>query len=75
MSCSGIIATMAMFSVYLLGSFLPWRHVAFISAFVPILNIIVAIFVSCILIKCMRDASNAIVYTILATRNTNLASL
>lgn len=50
MACSGIITTVAMFSVYLLGSFLPWRHVAFVSAIVPILNIIVAIFVSFILI-------------------------
>ncbi|XP_055301619.1 facilitated trehalose transporter Tret1-like isoform X2 [Sitodiplosis mosellana] len=41
----GISVTGGMFLIFLLGSFLSWRQVAYICAAVPILNILVAMFI------------------------------
>lgn len=45
MACSGIATTVGMFMVFLLGSLMPWRHVAFTCAAIPIVNIIVGFLV------------------------------
>lgn len=43
---SGISSTAGIFMVYLLGSFMSWRQVAYACAIIPMLNILVALFVS-----------------------------
>lgn len=45
MACAGISTTTGMFMIFLLGSLLPWRQVAFICTIIPICNIVVAYFV------------------------------
>lgn len=46
MGCMGICGTLAMFMVYLLGSYLPWRQVALICFFVPTLSMLSSLLVS-----------------------------
>lgn len=42
---AGISGTAGIFMVFLLGSVIPWRHVAFICAAIPISNMLIAFFV------------------------------
>lgn len=44
-SFSGIVLTFGLFAAYLLGSFIPWRHVSYACAIVPALNILISLFV------------------------------
>lgn len=45
-ACAGISATMGIFLVFLLGSFMAWRNVALVCAFVPAVTMIAVCFVS-----------------------------
>lgn len=72
---SGIAATLGLFIVYLLGSFMEWRNVALICLIVPIVTMIAVCFVSkysfayeferieC-MFHCYTDTRNTIVATV-----------
>lgn len=43
---AGFAANIGMFMIFLFGSFYSWRQVAYVCSIVPVINVLVAIFVS-----------------------------